>query len=131
MAEETGHGGRVRLSKITEMVIGYGKRPCHLKMTSMVWKKIHRQSGRLKAIDPQMNNQMSNHKILTQMPGELEHEVKCRFNKSCTLDDIENTLQDVRKRKNIGKYSQFRSISFKEKRPFRVDLKGKPKEKME
>ncbi|MBW0557007.1 hypothetical protein O181_096722, partial [Austropuccinia psidii MF-1] len=32
-----------------------------------------RQSKRLKAIDPQMNIQMRNHKLLTQLPGELEH----------------------------------------------------------
>ncbi|MBW0474247.1 hypothetical protein O181_013962 [Austropuccinia psidii MF-1] len=37
-----------------------------------------RQSKRAKAIDPQMNIQMSNHKLLTQIPGELEHAVKCR-----------------------------------------------------
>ncbi|MBW0565338.1 hypothetical protein O181_105053 [Austropuccinia psidii MF-1] len=37
-----------------------------------------RQSKRLKAIDPQMNIQMRNHKPLTQSPGELEHELKCR-----------------------------------------------------
>ncbi|MBW0487597.1 hypothetical protein O181_027312 [Austropuccinia psidii MF-1] len=90
-----------------------------------------RKSKRLKAIDPQMNIQMRNHKLLTQMPGELEHAVKCRCNQSCTLDDIANTLQDVRKGTNIEKYSQFRSSSFKEKQPFRVDFKDKPKEKME
>ncbi|MBW0506986.1 hypothetical protein O181_046701 [Austropuccinia psidii MF-1] len=56
-----------------------------------------RQSKRLKAIDPQMNIQMRNHKLLTQMPGELEHAVKCRCNQNCTLDDIANTLQDVKK----------------------------------
>ncbi|MBW0538537.1 hypothetical protein O181_078252 [Austropuccinia psidii MF-1] len=32
-----------------------------------------RQSKRLKAIDPQKNNQMRNHKLLTQLPGELEN----------------------------------------------------------
>ncbi|MBW0482392.1 hypothetical protein O181_022107 [Austropuccinia psidii MF-1] len=53
-----------------------------------------RQSKRLKAIDPQMNIQMRNHKLLTQMPGELEHAVKCRCNQSCMLDDISNTLED-------------------------------------
>ncbi|MBW0486154.1 hypothetical protein O181_025869 [Austropuccinia psidii MF-1] len=74
---------------------------------------------------------MRTHKFLTQIPGELEHAVKCICNQSCTLDDIENTLQDVRQRTNIGKYSQFRSSSFKEKQPFRVDCKDKPKEKME
>ncbi|MBW0553655.1 hypothetical protein O181_093370 [Austropuccinia psidii MF-1] len=74
-----------------------------------------RQSKRLKAIYPQMNIQMRNNKLLTQLPGELEHAVKCRCNQICTLDGIEKTLQDVRKRTRIGKYSQFRSSSFKEK----------------
>ncbi|MBW0479201.1 hypothetical protein O181_018916 [Austropuccinia psidii MF-1] len=64
------------------------------------------------------------------MPGELEHAITCRGNHSCTLGDIANTLQDVRKRTNIGKYSQFRSSSFKEKQTLRVEFKGKPREKM-
>ncbi|MBW0525664.1 hypothetical protein O181_065379 [Austropuccinia psidii MF-1] len=89
-----------------------------------------RQSKRLKALDPQMNIQMRNHKLLTKNPGELEHAVKCRCNQSCTLDEIENTLQDVRKRTNIGKYSQFKSSSFKEKQPFRVGFQDKHEEKM-
>ncbi|MBW0536354.1 hypothetical protein O181_076069 [Austropuccinia psidii MF-1] len=55
-----------------------------------------RQSKRLKAIDPQMNIRMRNKKLLTQMPGELEDSVKCRFNHNCTLDDIANTLQDFK-----------------------------------
>ncbi|MBW0489749.1 hypothetical protein O181_029464 [Austropuccinia psidii MF-1] len=88
------------------------------------------KSKRPKAIDPQINIQMRNHKLLTEMPGELENSVKCRCNQSCTLDDISDTLQDVEKRTNIGKYSQFRSSSFKEKKPFRVDFKDKPKDKM-
>ncbi|MBW0508361.1 hypothetical protein O181_048076 [Austropuccinia psidii MF-1] len=87
-----------------------------------------RQSKRLKAIYPQINTQMRNHKILTQMPGELEHVVKCRCNQNCTLDDIANTLQDVSKRTNIGKFTPYRSSSFKEKQPFRVEFKDKPKE---
>ncbi|MBW0511755.1 hypothetical protein O181_051470 [Austropuccinia psidii MF-1] len=89
-----------------------------------------RHSKTLKAIDPQMDIQMRNHKLLTQMPGELEQAVKFRLNQSRTLYEIANTLQDLRKRANIGKYSQFKSSSFKEKQPFRVDLKDKPKEKM-
>ncbi|MBW0470729.1 hypothetical protein O181_010444 [Austropuccinia psidii MF-1] len=72
----------------------------------------YRQSKRLKVIDPQMNFQVRNHKLLTQMPGELGHSLKCIFNQICTLDDIESTLQDVSKRTNIGKHSQFRSSSF-------------------
>ncbi|MBW0582588.1 hypothetical protein O181_122303 [Austropuccinia psidii MF-1] len=45
-----------------------------------------------------MKIQMRNHKLLTQLPGELEHAAKCRCNQSCTLDDRANTLQDIRKR---------------------------------
>ncbi|MBW0543609.1 hypothetical protein O181_083324 [Austropuccinia psidii MF-1] len=37
-----------------------------------------RRSKRLKAIDPKMKIQMKKHKLLTQMPGELDHAVKCR-----------------------------------------------------
>ncbi|MBW0579731.1 hypothetical protein O181_119446, partial [Austropuccinia psidii MF-1] len=67
-----------------------------------------RQSKRLKSIDPQMNIQMRNHKPLTQLPGELEHAVKCRCNQNCTLNDINNTLQDIRKRTNIGKFNPYK-----------------------
>ncbi|MBW0531750.1 hypothetical protein O181_071465 [Austropuccinia psidii MF-1] len=89
-----------------------------------------RQYKRLKVIYPQMNIQMRNHKLLKQIPGELEHTMKFRLNQSCTLDYISNTLQDVRKRTNIGKYFQYKSSSFKEKKPFRVDFKYKTKERV-
>ncbi|MBW0480962.1 hypothetical protein O181_020677 [Austropuccinia psidii MF-1] len=77
-----------------------------------------------------MNIQMRNHKLLKQIPGELEHTVKCRCNQNCTLDDIANTLQDVSKRTNIGKYSPYKSSGLKEKQPFRVELKDKPRERV-
>ncbi|MBW0545668.1 hypothetical protein O181_085383 [Austropuccinia psidii MF-1] len=35
------HGGRVKSSTITAMALGYGRRPCHLKMESTLWTKIH------------------------------------------------------------------------------------------
>ncbi|MBW0583720.1 hypothetical protein O181_123435 [Austropuccinia psidii MF-1] len=89
-----------------------------------------RKSKGLKAIDPQMNIQMRNHKLLKQLPGELELAVKCRCNQNCTLDDIANTLQDIRKRTDIGKFTPYKSSSFKEKQPFRVELKDKPKERV-
>ncbi|MBW0531946.1 hypothetical protein O181_071661 [Austropuccinia psidii MF-1] len=41
-----------------------------------------RQYKRLKAIDPQIKIQMRNHKLLTQMPTELDHAVKCRCNQN-------------------------------------------------
>ncbi|MBW0576384.1 hypothetical protein O181_116099 [Austropuccinia psidii MF-1] len=71
-----------------------------------------------------------NHRLLTKTPGELEHAVKCRCNQNCTLDDIANTLQDVRKSTNIGKFTPYRSSSFKEKQPFRVEFKDKPKKRV-
>ncbi|MBW0471245.1 hypothetical protein O181_010960 [Austropuccinia psidii MF-1] len=89
-----------------------------------------RQSKRLKAIDPQMNIQMRNHKLLVQISGELDHAVKCRCNHNCTLDDIKNNLKDVRKITNIGKYTPYKSSGSKEKQPFRVELKDKPRERV-
>ncbi|MBW0491309.1 hypothetical protein O181_031024 [Austropuccinia psidii MF-1] len=88
------------------------------------------KSKRLKAIDPQMNIQMRNHKLLTGMPGELENSVKCRCKQSCTLDEIPNTLQYVRKRKNLGKYSPYKISGFREKQPFRVEFKDRPRERV-
>ncbi|MBW0562827.1 hypothetical protein O181_102542 [Austropuccinia psidii MF-1] len=87
-----------------------------------------RQSKRLKSIDTQMKIQMRNQKLLTQMPGDLEHSVKCRCNHNCTLDDIANTLQYLRKRANIGKYTPYKSSGFKVKQPCRVEFKDKPRE---
>ncbi|MBW0550460.1 hypothetical protein O181_090175 [Austropuccinia psidii MF-1] len=89
-----------------------------------------RQSKRLKAIDPQMNIQMRNHKLLTQLPGELKHAVKFRCNQNCTLDDIANTLQDIRKRTNIGKFTPYKSSYVKEKQPFRGEFKDNPKDRV-
>ncbi|MBW0468145.1 hypothetical protein O181_007860 [Austropuccinia psidii MF-1] len=76
-----------------------------------------------------MNTHESNHKFLTQLPRELENSVKCKFNKDCTLDDIANTFQDVRKRKKIWKYSLYKIKGFREKRTQRVD--NKPREQAE
>ncbi|MBW0542046.1 hypothetical protein O181_081761 [Austropuccinia psidii MF-1] len=89
-----------------------------------------RQSKRLKAIDPQMKIQVRNHKLWTQMPGELENAVKCRCNHNCTLDNIANTLQETRKRTNIGIYYTYKSSGFREKQPFRVEFKDKPRERV-
>ncbi|MBW0471384.1 hypothetical protein O181_011099 [Austropuccinia psidii MF-1] len=92
------------------------------------WCLIH--SKRVEAFVSQMNIQMRNHKFLTQIPRELEHAVKCRCNKNCTLYEIANTLQNIMKRTNIGKYSPYKSSGFKEKQPFRVELKDKPRERV-
>ncbi|MBW0524248.1 hypothetical protein O181_063963 [Austropuccinia psidii MF-1] len=70
---------------------------------------------------------MRNHKLLTQLQGELEHAVKCRCNQNFTLDVIANTLQDIRKIPNTGKFTPNKSSGFKEKQPFRVEFKGKTK----
>ncbi|MBW0500416.1 hypothetical protein O181_040131 [Austropuccinia psidii MF-1] len=73
---------------------------------------------------------MKNHKLLTQIPGELEYAVKCRCNQNCTIDDIANTLKYIRNMTNIGKYSPYKSSGFKEKKPFRVEFKDNPKERV-
>ncbi|MBW0461544.1 hypothetical protein O181_001259 [Austropuccinia psidii MF-1] len=62
-----------------------------------------RQSKRLIAIDPHITTEMGNHKLLTKLPGELNHAVKCRCFKESTLDEISTTLQEVRT--SIGRYS--------------------------
>ncbi|MBW0528081.1 hypothetical protein O181_067796 [Austropuccinia psidii MF-1] len=90
-----------------------------------------RQSKIPEAIDPQMNVSTGNQKLLKQMPGELDHAIKCICNQSFTLCDIANTLKDVRKRKNIGKNSLNRGNSFKEKQTYRFENKDKPKEKQQ
>ncbi|MBW0536762.1 hypothetical protein O181_076477 [Austropuccinia psidii MF-1] len=64
------------------------------------------------------------------MPGELEHAVKGRCNQNCTLDEIANTLQDIRKITNIGKYTPYRRSGVKENQPFRVEFKDKPRERV-
>ncbi|MBW0561402.1 hypothetical protein O181_101117 [Austropuccinia psidii MF-1] len=87
-----------------------------------------RQAKRLKFIDPQMNIQMKNHELLNQIPGKLKHAVKFRCSHNCTLDDIPNILQDISKRKNIEKSSPYKRIHFREKQPFRVEFKDKPRE---
>ncbi|MBW0524504.1 hypothetical protein O181_064219 [Austropuccinia psidii MF-1] len=89
-----------------------------------------RKSKILKAIDPQMNIEMRNHRLLTKPPGELEHEVKCRCNQTGGLADIANTLKDIKKRTNMGKFTPYKSSGLKENQRFRVELKEKPKERV-
>ncbi|MBW0591164.1 hypothetical protein O181_130879, partial [Austropuccinia psidii MF-1] len=88
------------------------------------------KSKRLNAINPHIKFQMRNHKLLTPIPGKLEYALKFRCNQIFTLDEISNTLQEVRKRKNIGKNSPYKSNSFREKQPFRVENKDRPREKV-
>ncbi|MBW0525465.1 hypothetical protein O181_065180 [Austropuccinia psidii MF-1] len=53
-----------------------------------------------------------------------------RVKSSKSTNDIANTLQDIRKRTNIGKFTPYKSSGFKEKQLFRVDFKYKPKERV-
>ncbi|MBW0488361.1 hypothetical protein O181_028076 [Austropuccinia psidii MF-1] len=48
---------------------------------------------------------MSNHNLLTTLPEDLDHTVKCRFSKESTFDEISNILQEVRIRTSIGRYN--------------------------
>ncbi|MBW0534406.1 hypothetical protein O181_074121 [Austropuccinia psidii MF-1] len=73
---------------------------------------------------------MWNHKLLTQLPGDLEHALKFRCNQNCTLDESGNTLQDIRKRTNIGKFAPYKSSGFREQQPVRAEFKDKPKQRV-
>ncbi|MBW0497652.1 hypothetical protein O181_037367 [Austropuccinia psidii MF-1] len=105
-------------TRIWQKTMSFENEKCSVEKDPYEWCLNH--SKRLKAIDPQMNSQMRNHKLLTQMTGEQEHAVKFICNQNCTLDEIANTLQDVRKRTNIRKYTPYKSSGFKENQPFRV-----------
>ncbi|MBW0543227.1 hypothetical protein O181_082942 [Austropuccinia psidii MF-1] len=48
---------------------------------------------------------MRNHKLLTQLPGDLENSVKCRCIKESTLEEISTPFQEVRIRTSIGRYN--------------------------
>ncbi|MBW0556197.1 hypothetical protein O181_095912 [Austropuccinia psidii MF-1] len=47
-----------------------------------------RQSKSLITIDPHITTEMRNHKLLTKIPGDLEHAVKFRCSKESTLNEI-------------------------------------------
>ncbi|MBW0471600.1 hypothetical protein O181_011315 [Austropuccinia psidii MF-1] len=70
------------------------------------------------------------------MGGELKHAVKGRCTHNCTLDDIANNLQDVRKRTNMGEHTLYKSSApsqssgFKDKQPSRVEFEDKPRKRV-
>ncbi|MBW0492573.1 hypothetical protein O181_032288 [Austropuccinia psidii MF-1] len=97
MVGEAGHGGRVKLSPkysngtwIWQNTMSFENDKYYVEKDPYEW--CLRQSKILKAIHPQMKTLMRNHKLLTQMPRELVHAVKCACKQNCTLDDIANTL---------------------------------------
>ncbi|MBW0497490.1 hypothetical protein O181_037205 [Austropuccinia psidii MF-1] len=68
--------------------------------------------------------------LFTDVPSIPDYWITDRLNKAFKghTNEIANTLQDVRKRTNIGKYTPYKSSGFKEKQPSRVELKDKPRE---
>ncbi|MBW0579767.1 hypothetical protein O181_119482, partial [Austropuccinia psidii MF-1] len=78
------------------------------------------------------NNEHPNEESQTSdtIATKLEHALKCRCNPNCTLDDIANTLQDISKRSDIGKFTPYKSSSSKENQPCRVEFKDNPKERV-
>ncbi|MBW0525543.1 hypothetical protein O181_065258 [Austropuccinia psidii MF-1] len=67
---------------------------------------------------------MRNHKLLTKLPGDLEHEVKCRCSKESTLDEISTTLQEVRIRTSIDNSPKDREEIFSREKETRKDQEG-------
>ncbi|MBW0555167.1 hypothetical protein O181_094882 [Austropuccinia psidii MF-1] len=78
-------------------------------------------------ITARLNTEFKGHDIIWYI--EMT-EIHGRRNWPWQKHQIANTLQDVRKRKNIGKYFPYKRSSFKEKQPFRVDIEDKPKERV-
>ncbi|MBW0466555.1 hypothetical protein O181_006270 [Austropuccinia psidii MF-1] len=70
--------------------------------------------------------------LFSDVPSIPDYCITARLNTASKghSNDIANTLQDVRKRTNIGKYTPYKSIGFKEKQPFRVEFKYKPTERV-
>ncbi|MBW0531250.1 hypothetical protein O181_070965 [Austropuccinia psidii MF-1] len=69
---------------------------------------------------------MRNHKLLTQLPGELEHALKFRCNQNCTLYDIANTLKDIRKGTNMGNSAYIEAVVSKRNNLSGWSLKTNP-----
>ncbi|MBW0499761.1 hypothetical protein O181_039476 [Austropuccinia psidii MF-1] len=71
------------------------------------------------------------HRINTEFKGHANEESQTpdpnsRRARACS----DNTLQDIWKRTNIGKYSPYKKSGFKERQPFRVEIKEKPRERV-
>ncbi|MBW0570657.1 hypothetical protein O181_110372 [Austropuccinia psidii MF-1] len=49
---------------------------------------------------------MRNHKLLKQIPVELENAIKCRCKQNCTLEDIANMLKDRKAQRKGGRSDQ-------------------------
>ncbi|MBW0489319.1 hypothetical protein O181_029034 [Austropuccinia psidii MF-1] len=71
---------------------------------------------------------MRTHKLLTKIPGDLEHAVKFIFSKESTLDEISNTLQEVRIRTPIGRYNTHRTDNDRENLTFEAKEAHEPEE---
>ncbi|MBW0527268.1 hypothetical protein O181_066983 [Austropuccinia psidii MF-1] len=88
---------------IWQKTLSFGNDRYTVDKDSYVW--CMRQSKRLIAIAPHMKTEIRNNKVLTKLPGDLEHAVKCRCSKESTLDEISTTFQEVRIRTSIGTYN--------------------------
>ncbi|MBW0570666.1 hypothetical protein O181_110381 [Austropuccinia psidii MF-1] len=69
---------------------------------------------------------MRTNNILTQLPGDLENTVKCTYIKISIIDDIENVIQDFRKKTSIGISSPYRSHDSRGKQNLLMEQEIKP-----
>ncbi|MBW0549763.1 hypothetical protein O181_089478 [Austropuccinia psidii MF-1] len=70
--------------------------------------------------------------LFIDVPSIPDYWITARRNKAFKghANEIANTLQYVRKRINIRKYTPYKSSGLKEKQPFRVEFKHKPRERV-
>ncbi|MBW0500178.1 hypothetical protein O181_039893 [Austropuccinia psidii MF-1] len=116
-------------------VVGFGKKSAqepelvvkHSRISSPINRNITPTQIEHNVVTPDSN--LNSDALWLQMSQYAEKTQK-QCNHNCTLDNIENTLQEIRKRTNIGKYSPYKSSGFREKQPFRVEFKDKPRERV-
>ncbi|MBW0559606.1 hypothetical protein O181_099321 [Austropuccinia psidii MF-1] len=70
--------------------------------------------------------------LFIDVPSLPDYWITARINTEFkgNADDIANIFQDLRQRTNIEKYTTYEISGFKEKQPFRVEFKDKPRERV-
>ncbi|MBW0569236.1 hypothetical protein O181_108951 [Austropuccinia psidii MF-1] len=70
--------------------------------------------------------------LFIDLPSIPDYWITARLNTAFKghANDVSNTLKDIRKRTNIGKFTPYKRSGFREKQPFRVEFKDKPKERV-
>ncbi|MBW0518130.1 hypothetical protein O181_057845 [Austropuccinia psidii MF-1] len=72
---------------------------------------------------------MRNHKLLEKLPGDLGNAVRFRFRKEFNMDNAANILQEVWEGTSIGRYTEYKINTFRDKHRFVMDPKDRSRDK--